>query len=124
MIKPIPTSDATRVVKKLHPGSPGTQRHIRQFGDRLLCVRYRDDPKSHRRLTTVELVIEERPIPLPRNGKSFVRIEYPETRLQQTVKQAGGRWNPQKRLWLVPNETIRRLGLTDRVSERAIDAKG
>lgn len=52
------------VIKTLKPGAPGTQRLQRRFGDRLVAVRYRRHPASGRMQTTVELIIEERPLVL------------------------------------------------------------
>ncbi|BDV42288.1 hypothetical protein GURASL_12110 [Geotalea uraniireducens] len=45
----------------LKPGQKGTQRLVEQYGDALLCVRYRCDAKRGVRLKTVELIVEERP---------------------------------------------------------------
>jgi hypothetical protein len=55
-----------RVIKKLNPGAPGTQRYLRQYQARLVCVRYRHDPAKHCRYTTVELIVDEKPLPVPR----------------------------------------------------------
>ena len=53
-----------RTRKTLRPGSPGTKALLQEYGDRLVCVRYRYDDRRRIRLKTVELVVEE--------------IEYPE----------------------------------------------
>ena len=47
------------VIKKMQPGQPGTKRYIRQYGESLICVRYRRDAANARRLTTVELIVDE-----------------------------------------------------------------
>ena len=39
----------TRVIKKLQPQDAGARRWAAQFGDRLVCVRYRVDPQRQRR---------------------------------------------------------------------------
>lgn len=49
------------VLKTLVPGRSGTHRYQRQYGDRLVAVRYRHDPQKKRRLTTVELIVDEAP---------------------------------------------------------------
>ncbi len=48
------------------PGERGTQRLVDQYGERLVCVRYRYDPQKPKRYETVELIIaEESSIPAP-----------------------------------------------------------
>lgn len=49
-----------RVLKTLKPGQPGTKRWQEFYGGRLVTVRYRGDAKRRVRLTTVELVVEEK----------------------------------------------------------------
>ncbi len=45
----------------LIPGRNGTKKLLRQYGDRLLRVRYRYDSTTGRRQTTVELLVEDVP---------------------------------------------------------------
>lgn len=45
----------------LKPGQKGTKRLVEQFGDKLICVRYRFDEKRQVRLKTVEIIVDERP---------------------------------------------------------------
>lgn len=49
------------VLKKLSPTAPGAKRLATRYGKALVCVRYREDLARGRRLTTVELVVDERP---------------------------------------------------------------
>jgi hypothetical protein len=46
---------------------------------------------------------------------SLVRISYQEVGLRETIKAAGGRWNGEKRLWLLTGAAVRRMDLQDRV---------
>src|SRR5665647_1811719 len=46
----------------LKPGQKGTRRLVEQFGDKLLCVRYRYDEIRQVRMKTVEIIVDERPI--------------------------------------------------------------
>ena len=43
----------------LKPGQRGTKKLCAEYGERLVCVRYRYDEKRHKRLETVELVVVE-----------------------------------------------------------------
>lgn len=116
----------TRVT--LRPGAKGTKKLVEKFGDQLLCVRYRYDHQEQVRYKTVELVIEcipwkpgGRP---PQDGRNppgrppvlvGVRVRFEETALRQQVKAAGGRWSPERRLWVMPLSVARRLHLADRL---------
>ena len=44
----------------LKPGQKGTKQLLTQYGDRLVCVRYRYDAQRKKRFKTVELIIAER----------------------------------------------------------------
>jgi hypothetical protein len=105
------------------PGQPGTLRLVAQFGDRLVCVRYRYDALKRRRYTTAEIVVDESDWdPLPsataRRQRVPVHIALQETVLRAKVKTAGGRWDPAQRVWLLPMEQVLQLGLTSRVEDR------
>jgi hypothetical protein len=114
----------TRVTLK--PGDKGTKRMVERFGERLICVRYRYDLARKMRYKTVELIIEEVPwtprmdapdgAPLRRPPALVgVRVQYPEAELRRTVKDAGGRWDPARKLWILPLRIARQLGLENRV---------
>jgi hypothetical protein len=47
----------TRLI--LRPGSKGTRKLLVQYGRRLVCVRYRYDPRRQRRFKTADLIVEE-----------------------------------------------------------------
>jgi len=49
----------------LRAGAPGTKRLLAFFGERLLRVRYRYDNERRVRLTTVELIVDERDLHAP-----------------------------------------------------------
>ena len=100
------------VIKRLAPGTPGTKRLQDRFGASLVCVRYRLNADEGRRYTTVELLIDDRPVK-PRYA--LVRVSYRETELRQRVKNAGGVWDPARQLWQVPKSQLGKLGLQDHV---------
>jgi hypothetical protein len=104
----------------LRPGQKGTKKLVERFGDRLVCVRYRYDPEKRRRVTTVELVVAEVPWEprhpaLEARPQVAVRIGFQEPELRQRIKEAGGRWNPESRLWSLPGAKAKALGLERRV---------
>ncbi len=79
---------------------------LRQYGERLVCVRSRYDEQRQRRLKTVELIMEEEPwtpLEAPPTAAVLVplRLALSEVRLRQQVKQVGGRWDPRRQVWEV-----------------------
>ncbi|MDD3529478.1 MAG: hypothetical protein PHS77_06335 [Gallionellaceae bacterium] len=110
------------ISKKLAPGQPGTKRYQRQFGDALVCVRYLIHPETARRYTTVEIVVDEKrlpafPAPNDTAEETLVAlaIAYGETDLRQRVKQAGGKWDQDRKVWLLPYGIACKLGLHGRI---------
>jgi len=97
---------------KLQPGQKGTKSLVEIYGDALVCVRYRYDEESRTRVKTVEIIVEKKAwTPPPRkftdNMRVPVRIAYAESELKTIAKGAGGKWDPEKRLWLIPFGKIR-----------------
>ena len=107
----------TRVTKKLLPGQPGTKKLLAQHGPALVCVRYRQDTMRPYRYTTVELVVQARPLhPTRFDAAHFgIQLERHEFDLRRTIKAAGARWDPTDRLWWLRGSRIRTLGLVDRI---------
>ena len=94
----------TRLILK--PGQRGTKRLVEKYGDALLCVRFRYDEKSHKRLKTVELIVEKcdwTPPPPRFAVDAFValRIDASNMPLRAQAKTAGAKWNSEKKLWFV-----------------------
>lgn len=112
-MSPSPRAGTPRVIKKLQPQDAGARRWAAEFGERLLCVRYRVDPLRQRRQTTVELVVED--LPTLSSVRVGVRVAFAETELRQRVKQAGGKWDAAASLWTLPLGKARQLGLVDRI---------
>ncbi len=100
-----------KVVKKLHPGSPGTLKHLREWGDALVCVRHRHDPQSRTRYTTVEIVVDQVPIQSHTKRHVSVRLDPHDKETRSLILAGGGRWNPSTRLWEVPRPMAVGLGL-------------
>ena len=55
-----------RTLLHLKPGQKGPKQLLAQYGDRLVCVRYRYDAQRKKRLKTVELLVAERDWTPPR----------------------------------------------------------
>jgi len=117
-----------RTVRK--PGDPGTLKLVEKYGDRLVNVRYRDDPVKRKRYKTVELIVAEEdwqppaetsdeiapPAPEPRTTPRVpLRIQYFEKDLQQQVKAIGGIWHAGEKLWYAPEAHVQRIGLENRI---------
>ncbi len=45
--------------RTLVPGQKGTKKFLDHYGEKLICVRYRYDEQQRKRVTTVELIVEE-----------------------------------------------------------------
>jgi hypothetical protein len=119
---PMPNALAQgRVRRSLKPGSRGTLRWLRQYGDALVCVRHREDPAGLRRVVTVELVVATRHLGAP-TTKLDVRARYavcvaPQDRaLQRQLRAIGGRWHPQDGVWYLSGPALREAGLLDLVA--------
>lgn len=120
---PLPALRA-RVSKRLAPGQNGTKRLQAEYGNALVCVRYRQD--GRKRHTTVERVIEEQTRP-PRAARLedfiVVAIGYPERELRAQAKQSGARWDAERRLWIMTRDLAKRLGIEDRIQPFTGDAQ-
>jgi hypothetical protein len=89
----------------LKPGQKGTKRLLEQYGDKLLCVRYRYDEKRQVRIKTVEIIVSETPCTSSVRYRDHdivnVIVPYAKTTLRDRLKAAGGRWNPDEKFWQV-----------------------
>ena len=104
----------------LKPGQKGTKRLFEQYGDKLLCVRYRYDKKRQVRIKTVEIIVSEMPCNPPLRYRDHdivnVIVPYANTALRDRLKMAGGRWNPDEKYWQVPYGAIRGdIELTEKI---------
>src|SRR5215212_7912040 len=94
----------------LKPGKPGTKKQVAEYGDRLVCVRYRYDEERHVRLKTVEIIVEVRdwkPGEAPPDPLEYVHITFPRsdaTRL--AVKRLGGTFDRDTRTWRITRAAV------------------
>ena len=111
---PVSYSSSSRVRLHLKPGQKGTKQLLAEYGDRLICVRYRYDAQQKKRLKTVELIVGERDWQPPRP------VAFAEVAIRKRVKQAGGIWNTEQRVWQLRYDRVVALSLTSRI----VDAPG
>ena len=111
------------VLKTLRPGENGTKRLAARYGDRLVCVRYRQDKEKNRRYTTVEIIIDEGPIeqnkiyrlaPEERTLNVTIEIAPGDTETRARVIDAGG-VHLKGRLWTLALGKVVKLGLIERM---------
>jgi hypothetical protein len=120
-----------RLVRR--PGQHGTREYVEQYGDRLVCVRYRYDAAAGRRYKTIEIIVDEAPwappaaadaepkadtgtatpAPPPLRPDTLVGVRGRQGDLR--LRGAGGVWRWDLQLWLLPYERAERLGLADSV---------
>lgn len=107
------------VKSTLAPGENGTKQLLKEYGDQLVCVRYRYDKLRQKRVKTVELIIDEQDwvpgVVIPADRRVEIRIGFGETELREKVKSAGGFWNPDKKAWVISYHKVLQMGLERRV---------
>jgi len=99
----------TRV--KLKPGQKGTKKLTAQYGDSLVCVRYRYDVENRKKMKTVELIVDEsdwtpQKARYPAGAMVPLRIGSQEKSLQEQIRELGGRWDRSQHLWFIPYACI------------------
>lgn len=99
----------------MKPGARGTRKLLGQYGDRLVCVRYRYDEVRGRRFKTVEILLEEGDWSPPRRPFVLLELRSWETQLRERVKKAGGIWLSDQRLWRLRRDLATKLGLSPRI---------
>jgi len=110
-----------RVTKTLRPQQPGTLKLLRQYGNALLCVRYREDGRGRRRYTTVELVIDEGPVQRRYPDRTIVQVRMPlgDNELRARAMKLGAWWDAPTRTWHMSMKLARSLGLQAQVRRQA-----
>jgi hypothetical protein len=97
---------------KLKPGQRGTKALVEQYGDALVCIRYRYDAVSRTRIKTVELIVEKKQLPpsklvMKNNEIVPVQIAYGEKELGRQIRSLGGKWDSAVKLWYIPYGKIK-----------------
>ncbi len=109
-----------RTKSTLLPSDRGARRLYEQYGEQLVCVRYRYDEQLQKRFKTVELIIKEydrKPQEKIQLTDTVVpiRVAPAEWEGRQQVKQVGGIWNPQLQVWELRHDRVIDLGLAGRI---------
>ncbi|MEA2570769.1 MAG: hypothetical protein QOI24_2770 [Acidobacteriota bacterium] len=106
----------------LKPGRPGTKRLLTEYGDRLVCVRYRYDDERKIRCKTVELIVDEitwPPLPpaqhLQPEDIVSINVEPSEKGLRDLLLRLRGTWIPAQNTCRIPYELAALLNLTRRI---------
>lgn len=108
------------VRKTMRPGEKGTGRFVRDWGERLVCVRYRFDARGRIRYTTIEIVTSEaRPWNPPRRPTPgalvYLRIDPNDWKAIQRLRDARARWDRERLLWQTRYDVAERLRLRSRI---------
>lgn len=114
-----------KVIKTIKPGQHGTRRFLKRYGERLVCVRYREEAATRSVFTTVELIVDQRE-KLPGVDQSSVysqrdqqwvalKIAYEESELRSRVKRKGGQWSQREKVWVLMYKHAAEIGILDRV---------
>jgi len=109
------------ISKTIQPGEMGTKALLNEYGNKLVCVRYRTDKKAQKRYTTVELIINEKDIYIAKNELyCWVKIHYNETELRQQAKNMGAKWHTNEKLWEMDYQTAKSLNLHKRIIKKTV----
>ena len=113
----------TRLTRQ--PGQPGTKQLVAEYGAKLVCVRYRYDVATRKRIKTVEIGVAESEWLPPAERFSpdeivWVRIGFVDRALQQQVRAAGGKWDSRRCVWKIRYDAAVQLGFARHVERRDV----
>jgi hypothetical protein len=107
-----------RMRQTIRAGKRGTRKYLDEYGDKLLSVRYHYDWDRKRRITTVEIITQEKrwiPRKIPPQTIVKVEVEWGEADLARRIKSSGGKWNKEGKVWEIPFGKAKELGLQTRM---------
>ena len=108
--------DEWRVAKNIKPSQRGAIKLARSYGAELLCVRYRENPDSTERLTTVELVVERTVIQNRDDPIVSFKIRQDELELRRHAMARGAKYDGKNYMWKLPRSEVLRMGLKSRIA--------
>jgi hypothetical protein len=100
----------------MRPGDRGTAKLLRDWGDRLVTVRYRYSNSPPTRFTTIELVVASATWTPTASRSVIVEVRSWEGELREKIRAAGGRFVLKAMRWRIRYDKAIALGLKDRVS--------
>ncbi|MBN1480493.1 hypothetical protein EH223_20765 [candidate division KSB1 bacterium] len=108
------------IQRRVAPGNPGTIKYMQEYGDRLVCVRYKYDKSEMIKYKTIEIIVSKEPWTprqdyIPMNKNVYLKVQLHERWLQRLIRSAGGKWIKEKARWRLPYGTAKSLGLEDRI---------
>ena len=114
--------DATPALARVFRPTGTAKQLLAQYGDRLICVRYRYDAQP--KLLVAECDWEP---PRPRFADDQIvglRVAFADVAVRDRVKQAGGTWNPERRVWQLRYDRVVELGLNSRIVDEPASNSG
>ena len=105
-----------RVAKKIKPNERGAIKIARNYGNELLCVRYRENPDGTERLTTVELVLERVMIQKRYDPIVSFKIKPEEVELRLVAQSKGATYDGKNQMWNLVRSEVLRMGLRSRIA--------
>ena len=92
-------------------------------------MRYRYDAQRKKRFKTVEPLLAEHDWepPRPRFAHDQIvglRVAFADVIVRNRVKQAGGTWNPERRVWQLRYDRVVALGLNSRIADEPASTGG
>jgi hypothetical protein len=107
-----------RTRQTIKAGEKGTKKYLDKYGSNLLYVRYYYDLKKLRRITTVELILDEKkwvPTKIKPDKIVKVKVDWGEKEIALKIRKLGGKWNRESRVWEISFGKVRELGLQSRM---------
>ena len=124
-VREMPPTGSSYRASSTAPGGPSARvvpprRSLNASTGRAICVRYRYDAERKKRFKTVELLVEERDweppwTPFADDQIVGLRVAFTDVAVRDRVKQAGGKWHPERRVWQLRYDRAVELGLTRRI---------
>lgn len=111
--------------RRIRAGQPGTKKMVEKYGEKLLYIRYRYDTEKKVKYKTVELVEESgiyKSTLSRKKGNKIVelKIEYHEEELRSQIKEAGGKWNHEKKVWELKYKEVKKMCIEDRIKDKKV----
>ena len=80
----------------------------------------RYDDQNNRMCKTIEIIIEDKPLheknkKIPKYKSVYIRIGYNEIELRSRIKENGGWWDPQRKVWQLSYDKVKKLDLLERI---------